>query len=177
MWRTLNRLRNEWNRHAETDPLWAIYTDPQKKNGGWEPGAFFETGRQEVEELMSYVGSLNVELGCHRALDFGCGVGRLGRALASHFDEVCGVDISPKMIELAHEYNGHLQNCRFLQNTRPDFRAFSVNDFDLIYSSVTLQHIPPRHAMRYLHGLIGLLRPGGLLIFQLPSEKRAKLAD
>jgi trans-aconitate methyltransferase len=64
-----------------------------------------------------------------------------------------------------------------VQNTDPGFRTFSASNFDLIYSSVTLQHIPPRHAMRYLRGLIGLLRPGGLLIFQLPSEKRAKLAD
>lgn len=35
------------------------------------------------------------------ALDFGCGVGRLTRALAAFFDRATGVDISSSMIEEA----------------------------------------------------------------------------
>jgi trans-aconitate methyltransferase len=177
MWRTLNRLRSDWNRHAETDPLWAIYTDPEMKGRRWEPGAFFETGRREIDELMQYVGSLDVQLGRRRALDFGCGVGRLTRALADHFDQVYGVDISSAMLELARGYNAHLANCTFVQNAHPNFRAVSAVDFDLIYSNATLQHMPPRYMRRYLRSLAGLLRPGGLLIFQLPDQSRIGLAD
>jgi len=33
-----------------------------------------------------------------RALDFGCGPGRVTRALAAWFDESVGVDVSPVMI-------------------------------------------------------------------------------
>jgi SAM-dependent methyltransferase len=173
VWRNLTRVRSDWNSRAETDPLWAILTDPQMKNRRWEPGAFFETGRLEIDELMSCAGSLGVELGRRRALDFGCGVGRLTRALAAHFDEVLGVDISPAMIELAREYNAHVPNCTFVQNQDPGFRALPGGNFDLIYSSFTLQHMPPRYAMRYLRGMADRLRPGGLLIFQLPGKSRA----
>jgi trans-aconitate methyltransferase len=146
------------------------------KDRRWEPGAFFETGRKEIDELMRYACSLGVELGRGRALDFGCGVGRLTRALADHFDEVCGVDISAAMLALAREYNAHIPNCTFVENPDPSFRALPAGDFDFIYSNITLQHMPPRHAMRYLRGLMSQLRPGGLLIFQLPSECRGTLA-
>ena len=40
-----------------------------------------------------------------RALDFGCGVGRLTRALGDRFDAVVGVDISAGMVEQARRLN------------------------------------------------------------------------
>jgi len=177
MWRTLARLESDWNRYARTDPLWAISVDPNMKGRRWDPGEFFETGRREIEELMDYAGSLGVELRRSRALDFGCGVGRLTRALAGHFDQVYGVDISPVMVELAREYNAHVANCIFAQNADPNFGGFPGADFDFIYSNVTLQHMPPRHMKRYLRGMVRLLRPGGLLIFQLPDHNHLDLAD
>ena len=175
MWRSLERVRRDWNRYAEEDPLWAILTDPRKKERGWDAAEFFETGRREIDELMRYAGTLPAQAGRRRALDFGCGVGRLTRALADHFEEVFGVDISPVMIELAHEHNSHVANCRFVQNPDPGFRALPCREFDLIYSNITLQHMPPRFAKRYLRGMAGMLAPGGLLIFQLPGEERMPL--
>jgi len=177
MWRTLARLQSDWDRHAKADPLWAILTDPAMKNRQWELQAFFETGQREIGDLMLYADSLGVELGRRHALDFGCGVGRLTRALAGHFDQVCGVDISPAMLELARAYNAHIPNCAFVQNTEPSFRALPAGNFDLIYSNVTLQHMPPRYTRRYLRGLVKRLRLGGLLIFQLPDQNQMGPAD
>jgi predicted TPR repeat methyltransferase len=37
-----------------------------------------------------------------RALDLGCGTGLAGRMFARHVDSLVGVDLSPKMIEVAH---------------------------------------------------------------------------
>jgi SAM-dependent methyltransferase len=177
MWRTLAQLQSDWNRYAKADPLWAIRTDLAMKNRQWEPHAFFEAGQREIEDLMRYADSLGVELGRRHALDFGCGVGRLTRALADHFDQVCGVDISSAMLELAREYNAQIPNCVFVQNTEPSFREFPVGNFDLIYSNLTLQHMPPRYMKRYLRGLVRRLRPGGLLIFQLPDQSQMGLVD
>jgi trans-aconitate methyltransferase len=50
-----------------------------------------------------------------------------------------------------------------------------ASDFDFIYSNITLQHIPPRYSKRYIGRLLHLLRPGGLLVFQLPAETRTLL--
>jgi SAM-dependent methyltransferase len=172
MWRTLRRLRSDWEGYAVKDPLWAILTFPERKERRWEEDVFFETGRREIEELLVYAGSLGIPLGRQRALDFGCGVGRLTRALAAHFDQAYGVDISAAMLQLARGYNAHLPNCTFIQNADPSLRALPAGGFDLIYSNLTLQHIPPRYSKRYLRGMAGRLRPGGLLIFQLPDRRQ-----
>ena len=175
MFRTLRGVRSDWDRYAETDPLWAILTYPEKKGRRWESSAFFETGRHEIDALMHYVGTLGVEVSRRRALDFGCGVGRLTGALAGHFDEVYGVDISPVMLDLARGYCAHLPNCTFVQNTEPDLHDLRVKDFDFIYSCATLQHMPPRYAKRYLRSMAERLRPGGLLVFQLPDRSLSSI--
>ncbi|MGB2888943.1 MAG: class I SAM-dependent methyltransferase, partial [Candidatus Acidiferrales bacterium] len=42
--------------------------------------------------------------------------------------------------------------------------------FDFIYSSFTLQHMAPRYAKGYLREFMRVLAPGGVLVFNLPSE-------
>lgn len=103
-----------------------------------------------------------------RALDFGCGVGRLSQPLADNFDEVYGIDISPSMIELARKYNRHGERCRYVLNSSTDLSAFPDRHFNFIYSSITLQHMKPRLAKQYMVEFVRLLAPGGVLVFQLP---------
>ena len=73
----IKRMRDNWNKWGETDPLFAILTDPQKQGGKWKLEEFFETGAREINDVMSYVEGLSIPLERQRALDFGCGVGRL----------------------------------------------------------------------------------------------------
>ncbi len=107
------------------------------------------------------------------ALDFGCGVGRVTQALASHFDEVTGVDIAPAMLERAGRYNRHEDRCRYVLNTQNHLRVFDSASFDLVYSRITLQHLPARHIRSYLAEFTRVLRPQGLLVFQLPDRYRS----
>ena len=60
----------------------------------WDAKDFFQTGVTEIDRVMEYAATLPVSFARHRALDFGCGIGRLTQALASHFSEVHGVDIA-----------------------------------------------------------------------------------
>ena len=79
----IKELKKHWNRFGETDPLWAILTQPDKKGNRWKLDEFFRTGEGEVATIMDYVRSLGINLRRSRALDFGCGVGRLTQALAN----------------------------------------------------------------------------------------------
>ena len=112
---------------------------------------------------------LNRPAGHQTALDFGCGVGRTTRALAPHFEKVTGLDISATMIERARDLNRDVANVEFTCNARPDLAIFPAATFDLVACDIVLQHLPGRREVQgYLAEFVRVLRPDGLLVFQLP---------
>lgn len=167
---SLKRLKKEWDALGELDPFWAILADRSKRHGGWQPQDFFATGTREVEELMDSAASLGLPARRQTALDFGCGVGRLTRALAGQFKRCYGVDISQSMISAAKALDPP-PNCRFIVNAGERLEMFQDGFFDLIYSTLVLQHVPHRRAIEsYVSEFVRTLRDGGLLVFQLPTH-------
>ncbi len=166
----LDELRKTWDAHGELDPLWAVLTWPEKKGKSWDEDEFFATGPPELEALLAEVTEQYPSLTFGRALDFGCGVGRLAVALAPKFTEVYGVDIASSMIRYARRHARSLGNCRFFVNTKDDLSLFEDDFFDFILSVIVLQHMETRYALRYIKEFIRTLKPGGLLLFQLPSD-------
>jgi SAM-dependent methyltransferase len=169
--RYIERLKYNWNAFAESDPMWAILSYQEKMGNKWQLAEFMETGVEEISSVLMYISSIYGDMLRIRALDFGCGIGRLSQALALHFDEVYGVDISPKMIELASRYNIHENKCRYFINESNDLSLFPSNFFDFIYSNIVLQHIKPGYSKKYIKEFLRVLAPGGILLFQLPSER------
>ena len=110
-----------------------------------------------------------------RALDFGCGVGRVPQALASGFDEVVGIDVAASMVEQARELDRTGGRVTYVQNTDPDLRRFNDATFDLVYSKLVLQHMPPELGAAYLAELARLVAPGGALVVQVTSEYRGRM--
>jgi SAM-dependent methyltransferase len=166
----LERLQNVWETHAKDDPLWAIISTPGKMGGKWDLNEFLQTGRHEIDQLLETLSSNDIEFERSSALDFGCGVGRLTQALARSFESVCGVDISPTMIENARNLNQYQEKCTYHLNARPDLRLFEDDRFSFVYSNIVLQHMEPEVAKNYLAEFGRILKPGGLVIFQLPSQ-------
>src|SRR5436853_440938 len=106
-----------------------------------------------------------------KALDFGCGAGRLTRALSPRFVECVGLDISENMLEIARRLNADRENCCFQLNTRGDLSCFADGEFDLVVSDIVLQHMPSTNLIKsYISEFLRVLHPGGLAIFQLPSH-------
>jgi SAM-dependent methyltransferase len=168
-------LQRNWDLLGRADPLWAIMFDPAKRGNRWRPEEFFATGRQEVARLLADLERTGVRVHGGRALDFGCGAGRLTQALAEHFDQVDGVDIAPSMLALAERSNRHGPRCRYHLNAREDLALFGDATFDLACSLLVLQHLEPRYARGYLAELLRVLRPGGVLVVGLPSHPRPTL--
>lgn len=107
-----------------------------------------------------------------KALDFGCGAGRLTLALGRRFREVHGVDVSPNMIAHAERFNRYPGKCVYHVNPASDLRIFRADDFDLVLSILTLQHVGPDLQKAYLREFIRVLKPGGAIYLQLPSCER-----
>jgi SAM-dependent methyltransferase len=165
------REGERWDEIANQDPMWAILAYPEGKYGRWSKRDFFRHGDERVDEFLTHGLAFARPAGHQTALDFGCGIGRLTRALAPHFDSVTGLDISATMVERAREFNGDVANAEFRCNTRPDLAVFRDATFDLVACDIVLQHLPDRRTVQgYLGEFVRVLRPGGLLVFQLPAS-------
>jgi len=171
---SLEHVRRTYERWGREDPFHAVITSDEYRGGGGDVEAFFRSGREEVAGVLAYLEGLGVEVSRGRALDFGCGVGRLSQALAEHFDGVVGVDISASMVEKAEELDRRPGKVRYVVNTADDLAVFEDASFDLVYTRLTLQHMPPRYVRRYVREFFRVLRPGGVAVFQMRSGRRIR---
>jgi SAM-dependent methyltransferase len=165
----LDQLQRVWNHFGRTDPLWAVLAEPAKSGGRWNVEEFFATGQHEITSLVAALKELGLPRQHAKALDFGCGVGRCTQSLCEHFDSCYGVDIAPSMIEAARGFNRFGARCTYHLNEVEDLRLFDSEQFDLVYSNIVLQHIPPEIGERYIAEFVRLLSPGGAAVFQVPS--------
>ena len=169
----LRLVRNTWERLARLDPYWAILNEPVWRHERADLEHFFAGGRTLVARQLAQVASVCPDLRSARALDFGCGVGRLSVGLAAVFREVVGVDISAGMISLARQHHAAVPNLTFVRSVRSDLQGFPTGSFDLVYSLITLQHVPRLLIEAYLREFVRICRTGGLLLFQLPAREVA----
>lgn len=166
----VEKLRSRWDEHGRNDPMWAVLTDPGKAGGRWDAAEFYAHGDSEITALMRRLEELGVLNARKKALDFGCGVGRLTNALADHYDHVYGVDISTEMVKRAAELAPNASRCTFQANVAADLRLFPDDHFDLVHSSIVLQHVGPELTRAYLAEFGRVVKPGGVVHFQLPVK-------
>jgi SAM-dependent methyltransferase len=166
-----SEAQRDWEELAQLDPEWAILSSPGKRHGGWDHDEFFATGVEHIDALMEDLAPLGLPERTGSALDFGCGLGRLTRALSDRFDDCLGLDIAPTMIAGARRLNADRPNCRFEVNPHPDLRDLPDDSFDLVLSYIVLQHVPQREViLSYVSELVRVLAPGGVACLQVPSN-------
>lgn len=160
-----------WDRLAEDDPFWAVLSDPAKRGGGWDPEAFFATGRAHMGALELELQVLGHSFAGRQVLDFGCGLGRLTQAIAATASFTVGIDASVGMVVGAQCWNRFSDRCAYLLNRSADLAMLPDRSFGAVVSFIVLQHIPPPASHRYLAELARLVAPGGLLVVQVPAEE------
>jgi len=168
----LKHVQKTYDKLGESDPLYAVLSFKDAKNNQWDPEAFFARGRREIATALEQLPGMGLEVNTDRALDFGCGVGRLTQALCDHFTEAVGIDISASMIDGAQRFNQHGERCTYRVNTTDDLAQLDDRSFDFVYSNIALQHTPPETSSRYIAEFFRILRPGGIAMFQIPSGPR-----
>lgn len=147
-----------------------MLSDPAKKFSKWPLEEFFRTGEEETLKILAIVTELGCPRGRNTALDFGCGVGRLTRALSRYFTRCYGVDISECMVNKAAEINSSVTNCEFSVNKGSNLNSFPDGYFDFIICRLVLQHLPQRTlALAYIAEFLRTLALDGLLVFQMPT--------
>jgi SAM-dependent methyltransferase len=160
--------RENWEALAETDPLWAVLSEPLKRGGKWDEEAFYATGDAEALEVEWALHSLGLPETGERMLDVGCGPGRMTHAFSEAYEEVIGYDLSAQMLDMARE--GAAENEYYVLNETDDLSPFDDRTFDFVYCSKTLQHIDPERVGAYMAEMVRVLRDGGVLFLQMLSH-------
>ncbi|WP_166462982.1 class I SAM-dependent methyltransferase [Amycolatopsis acidicola] len=167
----VSELRAVWEKLGSDDPLWAVLSDPGRKGGRWDLGEFMATGHEHIDYVLSLLERHGLALG-HHVLDFGCGVGRLTQALATHVPRVTGVDIAASMIGKARELNSFGEKVSYAHYDGGPL-PFDDDSFDSAVSLIVVQHMPPAAQLPAMLELNRVVRPGGLIVFQAPRAPRS----
>src|SRR4051812_9849187 len=95
----------DWQLIAQSEPHWGVLTHDRFKAENLRPETldeFYQTGAQSIKGTTARLASLvGAKFPVGRALDFGCGAGRLTFGMAEYADEVIGKDIAAGMIDAA----------------------------------------------------------------------------
>ncbi|HUR91708.1 MAG TPA: class I SAM-dependent methyltransferase [Gemmatimonadaceae bacterium] len=170
----IEQLQNQWERFGASDPLRAVLADTKDEAVLNDPAEFFALGRADVDRWLARLGQLRGTLPAERALDFGCGAGRLTQALARHYRQVVGVDVSRPMLDAARRHNEFGERVTFVHNPSADLRILGDDRFDLVLTHIVLQHLSPVLITGYLSELLRIVAPGGSMVFQLPVERTGR---
>jgi SAM-dependent methyltransferase len=155
-----------WETLGREDPYWAVFTHAKFHRDNLDVAAreeFFRSGREHVDLVLRTARErLDPDFRPLRALDFGCGVGRLVLPLAAECPHVVGVDVSPSMLAETRR-NCDREGVTGVELVEGDDTLSRVDGkFDLIHSFIVFQHIPPRRGMRIAAELLGRLDEGGV---------------
>jgi 2-polyprenyl-3-methyl-5-hydroxy-6-metoxy-1,4-benzoquinol methylase len=137
---------------------------------------FFESGEAFIRSLLGQRKSLVAHQESHiRALDFGCGVGRLSIPLARRFEQVVAIDISESMLREAEKNCtlAGLSNVTFLKSD--DTMRALTGSFDFVVSYIVLQHIPRVRGYRIIDRLLASVRPGGRAMIHVSLRRQFNL--
>ncbi len=168
----LDNVRATWEHIGREDPFWGVLSWAGTEHGQWDVDEFFAQGEREVDAFLEEARVVGALPPVNDVLDFGCGVGRLSKALAMRFPTVTGLDVSEPMIELARRLvTSNHPNATF-QVSASERLPFDSDAFDLLLTNVVLQHLPPKLALNYVREFLRVLRADGVAIFQVPSENR-----
>ena len=157
------RMRADWDLRARENA--AYYIDCG--HSGSE-GEFWSSGRRDLEDLVLHGVEIDPSA---RALEIGCGMGRLLRPLSERVASATGVDISGEMIRRAAEALADRPNVR-LAPTDGDLPGIPDGSLDFVYSHIVFQHVPSRAAVsRYFAEAARVLKAGGVFRFQVDGRR------
>ncbi len=168
---------SEWELWGRRDPYYGVITSPKFRREVLTDESrkeFFDSGDAHVEYVMQMIRQhIDSQFAPKKVLDFGCGVGRTLVAFAKVADKVVGVDVAPSMLAEARK-----NCCAFgadsvqLELSDDDLSQVKEN-FDLIHSFITFQHIEPARGKRIIGRLVEKLEPGGIAALHVLYSKSA----
>ena len=170
----------EWERFGATDPYYGVLTEEKYRKGNLTPKAkeaFFKSGEEYIAKVMASIRKhLDSSYTPRKALEFGCGVGRLVIPLAKLAERVVGIDISESMIAEAKRNceSVSIRNVTFLRCDDELSQLFGEK-YDLVHSYTVFQHLPVRRGEAIFKRLLQHLENGGVCVIHFTYAKGPKV--
>jgi SAM-dependent methyltransferase len=161
---TSARMRDDWNARAREDAGYYVAFGRRDQ----DEAEFYATATEMVTSFEAELRRVPLaERGSWRALEIGCGPGRLMRPMSRHFLEIDGVDVSDEMIAIAKQRLSDLPNAHPHHNDGASLAMFPDETFDFVYSYAVFQHIPRREVViQYLRETHRVMKIGALTRLQ-----------
>ncbi len=105
-----------------------------------------------------------------RALDLGCGWGRVLKPVTDRGVQVIGFDISEKMLGRASAHLSKHGHRPILVRGDGTLLPFKDNSFDMVYSLLVLQHLSKENGLLVLREISRVLKPGGIAHIRVPGR-------
>ena len=160
------RMREDWNARAREDASYYVAFGRRDQ----EPEEFFATAEEVVKGLNWELRRMPADANrrAWRALEIGCGPGRIMRPMSKVFGEIHGVDVSDEMIARARENLLGIPHAHVHATRGSDLAPFADESFDMVYSYAVFQHIPSSEVVfNYLREARRVLKVGGLMRVQI----------
>jgi len=140
----------------------AIYAEYE----AWDDDAVDDVRQHAVERAFALVPERR------RALDLGCGTGaKIARRLASAFEHLTAVDLSPASIAAARV---HLPDAELVVDDMTTVEL-PLASFDLVTAFFSIIHVPAHEQAALFGRIAGWLVPGGVLVCNVgasPGDQR-----
>ena len=159
-------MRDDWNARAREDASYYVAFGRRDQ----EPEEFFATAEEVVKGLQWELRRMPADANrrAWRALEIGCGPGRIIRPMSKVFGEIHGVDVSDEMIARARANLQGIPHAHVHATRGSDLAPFADESFDLVYSYAVFQHIPSSEVVfNYLREARRVLKTGGLMRIQI----------
>jgi len=174
------QMRRDWNARAREDTGYYVAFGRREQSDAEFLASAGDVVRRLGNELRRICGrgaSPAAGVSGLKALEIGCGPGRLMRPMARRFLELHGVDVSDEMIARAKERLGDVPNAHPHVSDGSTLAMFGEENFDFVYSYAVFQHIPSREVVfEYLKEARRVLKTGGIACFQFNGLPRTAAA-
>ncbi|MDI1296377.1 MAG: methyltransferase domain-containing protein [bacterium] len=152
----------DWQIWGQTDPYYGVVSAPEFRRDAVDLDQLFLTGATYITDRLAMLERQLGAIGRRRALDFGCGVGRVALPLAAQFDEVVGLDIASAMLAEAEKLRLQrgVLNAHF--RLSDDALGMAEGAFDFVHSYIVFQHIAVARGLPLIGRLLDRVAVGGL---------------
>ena len=166
--------KDDWERLGQLDPYWAVLGQDayRRRNMSDDQLArFLESGEAYVEHLWRRCReTFGTSFSPVRALDFGCGVGRVALPMAKRTESVVAVDVADSMLSQAGLLLAR-QGVTNVELVKGDDTLSRVSGpFDFVHSLIVFQHIPVSRGLGLMKRLIALAGPRGVVVLHVLYE-------